>query len=276
MKLRRITPIALAAVVASAAASQGHAGGATQITACGQVVTTSAFLTQDLYCPSSPGVVVGADGITIDLNEFTLRGDGSVGRYGIADNGWDRVTIKNGVVRNFYYGVFANNGADTISISNVAVSGSANDGIFVTGASVSVKSSTASANAGAGIDVSGASAKIQSSTAFGNGDGINVFGASASVKSSIASGNSGYGIVVHDFALVQSSTASGNGIDGIFVLGDAAVIKNNRVEANGFAGGASDLDGLGIDATSYTTAPVGTNVGRGNDDPAECNPAYLC
>jgi hypothetical protein len=54
------------------------------------------------------------------------------------------------------------------------------------------------------------------------------------------------------------------------------VIGGNRAENNGFFGGASDLTGLGIYATGYTTAPVGTNVAGGNDDPAGCNPSALC
>ena len=31
-----------------------------------------------------------------------------------------------------------------------------------------------------------------------------------------------------------------------------------------------------INVTNYTTPPVGKNTARGNDDPAECNPALLC
>jgi len=58
-------------------------------------------------------------------------------------------------------------------------------------------------------------------------------------------------------------------------MGDAALIKTNRLEANGFSGGASDLSGLGIEVTGYTTAPAGTNVALGNDDPAECTPALV-
>ena len=48
--------------------------GGTLITTCGQTVTTSAVLTQDLVCTVS-GVIVGASGITIDLKgSFYNRG----------------------------------------------------------------------------------------------------------------------------------------------------------------------------------------------------------
>jgi hypothetical protein len=76
--------------------------------------------------------------------------------------------------------------------------------------------------------------------------------------------------------LIQSSSAAGNHAVGIAVQGDSAVLKGNRAEANGFAGNASDLFPWGIYVVFFTTPPVGKNIARGNDDPAECNPTYLC
>jgi hypothetical protein len=300
MKLRRFTGLAaLAAFVSIAAASEGQAGGGTAIASCGQVVTQDAFLATSLSCAGSDGVVVGADGITIDLKGFTLRGNRTSGRHGINDSGFSRLTVKNGVVRNFDIGVAAYNGADQTSISGLLASGNASDGIFVAGASATIKSSTSSGNAGSGIDVGGVGVKIQSSAAVGNGIvGIQVNGDSTSVTSSIASGNRSLGIeVVGDFAVIRSTTASGNVVEGILVSGSAARIqsstasgngsigievdggfgaaqvKSNRAEANGFAGGASDGGGLGIGVLGSVT---GTNVARGNDDGSECSPLSLC
>jgi Right handed beta helix region len=247
---------ALPMLVLVVGVSAGHAGGGTPITACAQTVTTDALLTQDLVC-TGDGIVVGASGITIDMKGFTIRGDRGASDYGIDNHtGYDDVTIKNGVVRNFYYGVFAVSDADTVRLSNLFVSGNSLDGILVNGVSASVKSSTVSGNVTVGIEINGDAAKVQSSTASGNGSvGIYVTG---------------------DAARVQSASASGNDSLGILVNGDAPLIKGNRTAANGFDGGASDLAGLGIKAIGYTTAPVGTNVARGNDDPAECAPDWLC
>jgi len=291
----------LAALVSTTVAAQGQAGGGTPITTCGQVVTTSAFLTQDLYCPGSHGVVVGASEITIDLKGFTLRGDRSPLYNGVDDSsGFDGVSIKNGVVGNFYFGVDAFPDADGVSVSNLVASGNRANGIYVAGASTKIGSSTSSENSVNGIYVAGTGAKIQSSTASANGVvGIFLVGSSASVNSSTAVGNRDGGISVQgDAARIQSSTASGNGLDGIVVFGNSASVKSstasgndgfgigvsgdgsqfkaNRAEANGFAGGASDLAGLGIVAAGYSTEPSGANVARGNDDPAECDPAFLC
>jgi hypothetical protein len=89
---------------------------------------------EHLYCPGQDGIVVGAAGITIDLKGFTLRGDRTGGNHGISDEGgYGRVTIRNGVIRNFYEGINANAGGDDISVVNVIFSGNLFDGLFVAG-----------------------------------------------------------------------------------------------------------------------------------------------
>ena len=233
--MRLLTAAAMVALLLVAVAPEASGkGGGTPITACGQVVMTNAFLTQDMYCPASDGVVVGADNVTVDLKGFTLRGDLSNGHFGIDDQaGFDQLTVKNGVVRNFAVGVEANTG-DKVAVSNLVASG----------------------NTAYGIAIIGDVAKVQSATAAGNGlDGILVSG---------------------DNASIQTSASTGNGRHGIDVEGDKPQLKGNRADANGFQGGASDLAGLGIYVSGFTIPPAGTNTARGNDDPAECNPAALC
>ena len=309
-------------VVALLLTGSGAGSSSTPITSCGQIVTTNAVLTQDLTCPGSSGVIVGAAGITIDLKGFTLTGDRSASHYGVLDSSYSHVRVENGTVRNFYDGIDA--GSSTVTVSNVVVSGSVLAGIFICCASTSssISSTTASGNGGDGIIIGGASAKIQSTNASGNaGQGINVggplasiksanasgngangifvtgngasiassaatgnansgvvvVGDSARIKSATASGNAGIGVAVQgDGASIASSIASGNGNTGIGVDGNFAAIKGNVANANGFPGGASDGTGPGIGVVGYTTAPVGANVAHGNDDPAECTPAWLC
>jgi hypothetical protein len=230
-------------------------------------------------CPGGNGINVGASGITIDLKGFTLRGDLSPGHSGIDDaGGYDDVTVKNGVLRNFAIGVFAFNDANEASLSNLAASGNTAYGMYIDGAFAMVKSSTASGNAGPGIRVVGDGAKLQSLTASRNVEvGIWVIGGSAGIQASTASGNGTTGIAVQGGSgSVSTSTASGNALHGIAVTGEAPVIMGNRAETNGFEGGSSDFNGLGILAQGYTTAPVGTNVARSNDAPDECAPAPLC
>ena len=253
MRLRASLAAVVVLVLVVVVAPEATGGGGTPITSCGQTLTTSAVLTQNLNCTGS-GVIVGASGITIDLKGFTLRANLATG-YGIDDTGgFDNVTVKNGVLRNFSEGVLAWNGADKFSVLNVVASGNEFYGLDIRGDFIEIQSSIVSGNGNTGVNVVGDSASIKSLAASGNGVGIHLFGDSASIKSSTASGNDGYGITV---------------------LGNAASLKSNHIDGNGFAGG-SDLSGLGINVTNYTTPPVGKNTARGNDDPAECNPALLC
>src|SRR5256885_15973205 len=123
---------ALAAALVALAVGPSARAATTPITACGQTVTTSAFLAQDLDCAWT-GIVVGASGITIDLNGHVLKGDHSLSYNGIDDSGAYDVTIKNGVVRNFDDGVWAPGGVADVSISNVVATGNVRGGFVVAG-----------------------------------------------------------------------------------------------------------------------------------------------
>jgi parallel beta-helix repeat protein len=71
---------------------------------CGKVITANFTLKHDLLdCPGD-GLVVGANGITINLNGKTIDGV-SIGA-GVVNNGFDRVTIRNGKIQGFNYGVW--------------------------------------------------------------------------------------------------------------------------------------------------------------------------
>lgn len=67
--------IRIAAVVLVAVAPEAQGKSVTPITTSEQIVFTSAVLTQDLYCPGVSGILVGAPGVTIDLNGFVIRSD---------------------------------------------------------------------------------------------------------------------------------------------------------------------------------------------------------
>jgi parallel beta-helix repeat protein len=76
---------------------------------CGDVLTADTTLDSDLIdCPGD-GVVIGADGISVDLDGHTIDGETS---DGLDDDGVDNgaghdgVTVEDGVVREFGSGVF--------------------------------------------------------------------------------------------------------------------------------------------------------------------------
>jgi parallel beta-helix repeat protein len=81
---------------------------------CGDTITTDTTLHHDLAdCPNN-GIVIGADGITLDLNGHTIDGDGTpfaacaqgeICDTGVVNDGHDGVTVMHGSVRQFDVGV---------------------------------------------------------------------------------------------------------------------------------------------------------------------------
>lgn len=71
--------------------------------ACGETVTTNLRLESDLDCPGD-GLLVDADGITINLNGHTITGSGA--GIGITVRSHSDVTIQGGTVRDFASGIF--------------------------------------------------------------------------------------------------------------------------------------------------------------------------
>ncbi len=101
---RSVTALILVAAMASnTVADAGRRRLPTRLATCGQIVTSSFKLANDLFC-ATDGLVIGADGITVDLNGHTLRGSGT-GTAGIRLVSHNSVTIRNGFVEGFDRGV---------------------------------------------------------------------------------------------------------------------------------------------------------------------------
>jgi parallel beta-helix repeat protein len=108
--------IALTLVLAAAAVIAFGGGQAlASNVGCGDTIKKDTKLDRNLLgCPNN-GVVIGADGVTLNLNGHLIDGDGTefggcdpnaeVCDTGIVDDGHDRVTVKNGRVRQFAVGV---------------------------------------------------------------------------------------------------------------------------------------------------------------------------
>src|SRR5215211_7468430 len=114
------TLVSLAVVLALAVAgvvtlSGAEAAGQGQ-PKCGDKITTDTTLHKDLLnCPNN-GIVIGANGITLDLNGYLIDGDGTEFAacharehcdFGVFNDGHDGVTVMHGSVREFEAGAFA-------------------------------------------------------------------------------------------------------------------------------------------------------------------------
>ena len=82
---------------------------------CGATIVENLKLDQDLICAGN-GLIVGADGIKINLRGHTIMGSGS--GVGIAVTGRIDVSISGGTVRNFEAGVRVNNSTDVVIKDN--------------------------------------------------------------------------------------------------------------------------------------------------------------
>jgi parallel beta-helix repeat protein len=114
-----------AAILAGALVLAAPAAAKEPAVQCGDTLTHSVTLTRDLTdCPDK-GLVIGTDGITVDLNGHTIDctvtqlndcGAPPFGPAGISNSGYDRVTIENGTLQQFFAGFGA--GTETMGMSN--------------------------------------------------------------------------------------------------------------------------------------------------------------
>jgi parallel beta-helix repeat protein len=257
--------------------------------ACGQVVTHDVRLTQDLRCPETNGVVVGAHGITIDLNGHMIhQGVGFRGGGVAVDNsgGYDGVTVRNGSVGadgdgvrlvgasgNRLVDLSAAGGTEAVSIeggsadrivrgsftgfAGIRVSGS--DSVRIT--DVRVQSAPAD-----GISLSGSWGVIARNTVparigvAGNGNRVtdNVIAGALDAGIAIVSGSGN--VVARNWAVDTEPVFAGDDStgDGIHVgaFTAATVVRHNIAVRNGD-------DGIDLDSSS---ARVAFNLANDNGD----------
>jgi parallel beta-helix repeat protein len=253
-----IVALALAAALAVTAAP-ASATSATTVQ-CGQTLTHSVRLANDLTnCPGD-GLVIGASGITVDLNGHTIDGvatqleDCNVppfGPAGIQNHGtYDAITVKNGTLQQFFSGFQAGSDTDGMADSrlvNLVLRDNRFGGVDI----------------GSGGEFTNDN-KIVGNTATGNGcgSGIVVNSGHGNVVSGNRSANNALGILV---CCSRGTTVTGNVIahnkfDGIAVCCNAAenLIAGNEIRENG-------INGVIVDAGSHDNT-VRANHISGNGD----------
>src|SRR3954447_18913492 len=97
---------AVLAVIAAVFATVGAAPALATTVVCGQVITQSIHVSNDLTnCPAD-GLVVGANNIKIDLGGHVIDGVSAAANDGIDNTGgFDNVKIAHGTVQQFRQGV---------------------------------------------------------------------------------------------------------------------------------------------------------------------------
>lgn len=116
-KLATITAVVgVATAIALALAAVPKVAQAGDIS-CGDILVADTLLHEDLNCVGTKGLIIGADGIDVDLGGFTITGTAGGFAHGIdnagnqisdpAPGGFDDVTIKNGTISGFEQGIRA-------------------------------------------------------------------------------------------------------------------------------------------------------------------------
>ncbi len=213
---------AVIAVIAAVFATFGAAPALATTVVCGQVITQSIHVSNDLTnCPAD-GLVVGANNIKIDLGHHVIDGDGvnAPTDDGIDNTGgFDNVKIEHGTIQQFSQGVHlvgaTNNKLDHLTVTQT------HRGIELENAS--------NAN------------KVEHNKAVANFDGIHLVASNANkVDHNDASSNTASGIVLitgSDNNKVEHNKAHDNATWGI--TQDASnnnIYRHNKLEKNGTAG----------------------------------------
>ena len=212
---------------------------------CGDTITTDTTLYADLVdCPGH-GIVIGADGITLDLNGHTIDGDGALvdpcadlrcdlGVDNLA--GHSGVTVVGGTVKEFGFGV-AVGGAEDNLLSLLAVADNTFSGILVYESThLRVERNTITRN-GLDTDFSGIAAfamtdsVLAHNSVLDNGD-IGLFAEGIDdnrIVRNKVSGNPESGMLFDGSGNVVSGNHLNRGQDGIILAGDDNLVSHNHV-----------------------------------------------
>jgi large repetitive protein len=249
MRLRIVGLTALT-VGASLLVAPGAGAGPGVPVACGQTITTSTVLGNDLRdCPGI-GIVIGASGVTLDLNGHTVDGDGVGDFEGIQAIGIDRVTVRNGTVRDFVEGIALLHTTGAV-VSGVALSRHRHVGVFLDDATdAQVRDTRTTDTAFSAVFVT----RSRSVRVIGNDAQRNGTGAAARqstgllVAGNTFTGNECGGVQFLDevdASVVEANTLAGNGCDGV-TLGDGSdrnAARNNTATGNDAGIGVADGTG---------------------------------
>jgi parallel beta-helix repeat protein len=224
---------------------------------CGDVITQDTRLESDLTNCAGDGVVIGADGVTLDLNGHSIAGRAA--GTGVLATGRRGVEVTNGAIRGFPTAIGLS-GVDGAAVHEISARGMIScvtsagcmidhttvqgGGIFVIrargGSPSIVRRNLVSGAAGAGITVNytGPETSVVRNIVEGNAGGILAFHSSVGqISDNTVSRNSGAGISAArgGDTTIQRNLLTGNGGDGIKLdhLDDVRVFGNLVAKSGG-------------------------------------------
>jgi len=224
---------------------------------CGAEIFVDTKLDADIDCRDDPGVdgiVIGAPGITLNLNGFTIIGESISGASGIFNDCCDDVTIKNGAISGFQDGVRIDGVADPV-IKGVTFSDQVLSSIVViNSAGVLIKEIFISQPPGDGVNPAEAirlanvnGATVKNATVDGGYFGL------------LSLGDPGIGGTGTATEILVKNSVFTNANHGIFLV--------RTLESRIVGNEVSDSKGIGIGLVEDSTGNIITlNISTGNDD----------
>ena len=229
-----IVACAVGALTLSVAATPALAKKAVPLS-CGETITADTTLGSDLTKCAGPGIRIGADDITLDLNGNTIAGKGKgVGVNNTA--GYDGVTIEGGSIRNFMESI-ALVGASDNQLRGLLLSDNGHVGFYVQDSSgIQIEQNSVSDIRFAGIFALGShDVRIEGNSVSGSGAGV-VAEASdhVAIEGNAAQGNEGSGIdlIQGTSSRVAANTVSQNEVGVLLDVADANQVSNNQAFEN--------------------------------------------
>ena len=228
---------------------------------CGTTITEDTKLDHDQNCSGTTGITIATPGVTLDLCGFTVDGDDTFGHHGIVITA-DRVTVKNGTVRDFEDGVRIRD-ADRVTLKNLWVISNRDDGVnaeesrFLTLDKVRANNN---GEEGADIDTNSNYFTIKYSTFNGNGFG------SDNDEEGVDTDDSHHGKIIHseasdnddDYGVISHSKADNND-DENFEINTGVYVKiTHNVATDGKNGDGFELDRI-------EKSLIKKNIAKNND-----------
>jgi large repetitive protein len=237
---RYVTAILATFLAVTALCGSVSAGAHARPVHCGQTITVDTTLTSDLTGCTGDGLIIGADGVTLDLAGHTIAGAAAGDSAGVRVEDRRNVTITNGAVRGFTEGVFAL-GTGDLGVRRVRFSQAAHGGILVDGGRDVTLRRNVAHRCGAGIIVTRSDRVVVAGNTVNRSTfgGIPVFASRH--------------VVIADNSVGRSST-------------DAAIGVFRRSSHTTVVGNVVSSSGAGIvvaERTSHTV--IAGNVARDND-----------
>jgi large repetitive protein len=241
--------LAILAVALGCGLALGAGQASANHVSCGDEISADTTLDSDLVNCENNGIVIGADDITLDLNGHPIDGDGTefpgcdpkteLCDFGIANDGHDGVTVRDGSVREFGIGVLVG-GARENRVLDISSSSHDFFGAVVGGSSRSViRGGSFSRNIapeGDGIGLFGSDhiRIVRNKIRRNPGPGIHVFDSTANLIKGNRFGRNGPALLMEgDRNRVRRNRFIRD--EGIIVLGSRNVVARNRLARGSIA-----------------------------------------